>query len=150
MQLSFASPTGAEQLTHRPMGSTFQQQQDGLPPGVLVSASVDLTGRVQGLSSNGRTFTLAQLAIASFRNAEGLLAVGDNLFQSTPNSGDPELGAAGAGSRGQVFGSNLELSNVDLAYEFTRLIIGQRGFSANARTITVADEVLEELTNLLR
>jgi flagellar hook protein FlgE len=150
VQLSFASPTGSEQLRHREDSTTFQQQQDGLPPGILVSASVDHSGRVQGLASNGRTFTLAQLAIANFRNPEGLLAAGDTLFQTTPNSGDPEIGEAGAGSRGQIFGSHLESSNVDLAYEFTRLIVGQRGFSANARTITVADEVLEELTNLIR
>lgn len=150
LQMSFLSPTGAAQLTHRATGATFQQQQDGLAPGTLVSASVDLSGRVQGLSSNGRMFTVGQLAIASFRNPDGLLGAGDTLFQPTPNSGEPELGAAGSGSRGQIHGANLESSNVDLAFEFTRLIVGQRGFAANARTITVAKEVLEELTNIIR
>jgi flagellar hook protein FlgE len=150
VRLSFASPAGAEQLTHLASGTSLQKDQDGLAPGTLISASVDLTGRVQGLSSNGTIFTIAQLAIAQFRNANGLLGVGDTLFQPTANSGEAELGEAGAGSRGQVLGGHLESSNVDLAYEFTRLIVGQRGFAANARTITVADKVLEELTNIIR
>jgi flagellar hook protein FlgE len=93
---------------------------------------------------------MAQLAIASFANPKGLIAVGNSLFERTLNSGEPELGIAGAGNRGEVRSGSLESSNVDIAFEFTRLIVAQRGFAANARTVTVADEMLEELTNIIR
>ena len=78
------------------------------------------------------------------------MSTGGNYFQASLASGDPEVGTALTGSRGALRSGQLEGSNVDLALEFTRLIIAQRGFSANARTITVTDRVLEELTNIIR
>jgi flagellar hook protein FlgE len=90
------------------------------------------------------------LAIASFRNPDGLVAIGNNYFTSSLASGNPDIGTALSGSRGALRSGQLEGSNVDLALEFTRLIIAQRGFSANARTITVTDEILQELTSIIR
>ena len=111
---------------------------------------IDTLGRITGVASNGSTFTLAQLAIASFSNPDGLTLDGANFFSVSLASGEPEIGTAGAGDRGVIRSGQLEGSNVDLALEFTRLLVAQRGFSANARTITVTDEMLEELTNIIR
>ncbi|MCA9186633.1 MAG: flagellar hook protein FlgE [Pirellulaceae bacterium] len=124
--------------------------QDGFAPGSLTSVSISLDGVVEGVASNGRTLPLAQLAIAAFQNNNGLKGIGDNYFEESLNSGEPQLGAATSGNRGAIAGGQLESSNVDIAFEFTRLIVAQRGFSANARTITVSDQVLEELTNIIR
>ena len=125
-------------------------EQDGLEPGKLVSVRVNSDGLLQGVSSSGQLFDLAQMAIALFRNPQGLSASGNNYFEATLNSGVVDLGAAGSSGRGTVRAGQLEGSNVDVAYEFTQLIVAQRGFSANARSITVADEILEELTNIIR
>ncbi|MCL4104807.1 UNVERIFIED_CONTAM: hypothetical protein GTU68_034246 [Idotea baltica] len=122
----------------------------GLPTGVLNDVAIDESGLIEGVASNGRRVALAQLAVARFRNQNGLTSEGNNMFRGTPASGTVELGAARTGGRGGVLTGQLESSNVDIAVEFTRLIIAQRGFSANARTITVADEILEELTNIVR
>ena len=124
--------------------------QDGFPPGTINSVSIGLDGTIQGVASNGISVPIAQLAIAFFENEKGLQATGDNYYVQSLNSGDPQLGIAGSGSRGLVQGGSLETSNVDVAFEFTQLIIAQRGFSANARTITVSSDVLEELTNIVR
>lgn len=137
-------------MTELAMASSLAAQQDGFPPGNLVSVQIRSDGVLEGIASNGRTFPLAQLAIASFLNPNGLAARGDNYFVSTLASGDVEVGAALSGSRGAIRGGQLEQSNVDIALEFTRLIVAQKGFSANARTIRVTDQVLEELTNLIR
>lgn len=123
---------------------------DGSDPGELASVQIDADGTVQGIGSNGTKFALAQLAIASFRNVDGLIQSGSGYYSTSLASGNPELGTALSGDRGSVRSGQLEGSNVDLALEFTRLLVAQRGFSANARTITVTDEVLEELTNIIR
>jgi flagellar hook protein FlgE len=150
IRFSFGGTSSLEKLTHYESKSNLQPSQNGSPPGTLVSVNVEADGRVQGIASNGIVFPMAQLAIASFANPKGLIAVGNSLFERTLNSGEPELGIAGAGNRGEVRSGSLESSNVDIAFEFTRLIVAQRGFAANARTVTVADEMLEELTNIIR
>ena len=124
--------------------------QDGFKPSELVSASVDTDGVIQGFTAGGQVLPLARLAIATFSNKNGLNAIGGNYFSNTLNSGTAQIGSALSAGRGAVRGAQLESSNVDTAYEFTQLIVAQRGFSANARTISVADEVLEELTNIIR
>ncbi len=124
--------------------------QNGTPPSTLISVRVNSDGMLEGISSSGQGVAIAQLAIALFRNPEGLSAVNDSYYQDSLNSGEVELGAATQGGRGAIRGGQLEGSNVDVAFEFTQLIVAQRGFSANARTITVADEMLEELTNIIR
>ena len=125
-------------------------EQDGTAPSKLVSVRVDSDGTLQGIASNGIPYDIAQISIALFRNPRGLNAAGDSYFVDSLNSGSAEFGSATNGGRGAIRGGQLEGSNVDVAFEFTQLIVAQRGFSANARTITVADEILEELTNIIR
>ena len=91
-----------------------------------------------------------RVAVADFTNPAGLEKVGETAFRASANSGNPELGVAGEGSRGSLLGGALEMSNVDLAGEFTNLILAQRGFQASSRVITTSDQVLEELVNIKR
>jgi flagellar hook protein FlgE len=103
-----------------------------------------------GSYSNGRTRAIGQLALASFANPEGLEKVGGSNYRVTMNSGLAQLGTAGAGGRGLLSTGTLEMSNVDLAQEFTNLIVAQRGFQANSRVVTTSDELLMEVVNLKR
>ena len=93
---------------------------------------------------------IAQLAIANFNNPNALEKVGDTVYRNTVNSGVPLIGEAMADGRGSIQGGTLEMSNVDLAGEFTNLIVAQRGFAANSRTLTATDEMLQELMNIKR
>ena len=128
--------------------STSGQTQDGFPGGDLQQLTVDQTGTVIGVFSNGRSYSLAQVALAKFVNNEGLMSEGGTLFSSSPNSGDPIIGAAGTGGRGTIQPSSLEMSNVDLSKALTELIVIQRGFQANAKTITTSDQLLNTLLQL--
>ena len=148
--LRFGTPAQFDGLTALGQASRLQLTPDGFPPGELAEVQIDTDGKVFGLASNGLKIPLAQLAIASFRNPDGLVAIGNNYYTSSLASGNPDIGTALSGSRGALRAGQLEGSNVDLALEFTRLIIAQRGFSANARTITVTDEILQELTSIIR
>ncbi len=123
---------------------------DGWPTGTLESFSFDSNGVISGFYSNGKNRVLGQIALASFANPSGLIKVGKNLFVESNNSGVADVGAAGTSGRGTVAPTALEMSNVDLAEEFTQMIITQRGFQANSRVITVSDELLQELVNLKR
>jgi flagellar hook protein FlgE len=124
--------------------------QDGYPRGVLESFNIGQGGVINGVFTNGLTQTLGQVATASFPNNGGLSREGNNLFRDSPSSGVPQIGIPGTGGRGQVSGGVLEGSNVDLGREFSELIITQRAFQANARTITTADTLLQETVNLIR
>lgn len=124
--------------------------QDGAAAGNLLSFSVSQEGLIVGAYSNGRTRTIGQLAMASFANPEGLEKAGNSAFRATVNSGLAQLGVGGQGGRGLISGGTLEMSNVDLANEFTSLIIAQRGFQANSRVVTTSDEMLQEVVNLKR
>jgi flagellar hook protein FlgE len=124
--------------------------QDGSPIGELQSFSIAPDGLVTGVFSNGRSKVLAQLAIANFNNPAGLDKVGGTMFRGTVNSGLPQIGTAGSGGRGLLNSGTVEMSNVDLAQEFTSLIVAQRGFQANSRVITSSDELLQDLVNLKR
>lgn len=126
------------------------KSQDGNSSGILSGYTVDSSGVVTGTFSNGQTKKLAQVAVANFNNPAGLVKQGGNLYAVSNNSGQPQIGAAGTGGRGEISSSNLEMSNVDLSQEFTDMIITQRGFQANSRIITVSDEMLQELVNLKR
>lgn len=150
INLRFGTPAQFDGLTALGQASRLQLTPDGFPPGELAEVQIDTDGKVFGLASNGLKIPLAQLAIASFRNPDGLVAIGNNYYTSSLASGNPDIGTALSGSRGALRAGQLEGSNVDLALEFTRLIIAQRGFSANARTITVTDEILQELTSIIR
>ncbi|MFG0335322.1 MAG: flagellar hook-basal body complex protein [Maioricimonas sp. JB049] len=150
INLNFGSPGGFDGMTSVAADSSISSDQDGFASGVLSSVRVDASGVLEGIASNGRTFPLAQLAIASFRNPEALERAGQNFYAQSLSSGKAEIGTALELGRGAIRSGKLEQSNVDIAVEFTRLIIAQRGFSANARTITVTDEILEELNSLIR
>lgn len=124
--------------------------QDGRASGALVSYSLTADGSLVGTFSNGAAQVLAQVALASFDNPEGLEKAGSSQYRAGANSGAAVVGVAGSDGFGDLVSGALEMSNVDLSQEFTNLIVAQRGFQANARIITTSDEVLQELTNLKR
>ncbi len=128
---------------------TFSNQ-DGVPPGDMNSLTIQADGTVAGLFSNGLTLEVAKIAIAQFNNENGLTPQGNGLFSESAASGSLLLGIPGQGGRGRLVGGALELSNVDLAAEFTKIITFQRGYQANARMITATDEMMQETMNLRR
>lgn len=143
----FAAPNST--ITQFAAGSAVSSSsQDGTPSGTLTSFSVDQNGIVQGVFSNGASRPIAQLAIASFANVDGLSSNGGNAYTATIGSGTPNIGTANTGGRGEVLGGSLELSNVDIATEFAALIVAQRGYQANAKTVTTFDQVTQDTINL--
>ncbi len=122
-----------------------------VPPGVqLVSYSIGTDGKIRGIFDDGVQREMAQVAMADFNNPMGLEKVGETSFRASANSGQAQLGVAAEGRLGTLIGGALEMSNVDLAAEFTNLILAQRGFQASSRVITTSDSVLEELVNIKR
>ncbi len=130
--------------------ATIYHDQNGFEAGNLKSLKVDLDGRLKGYYTNGIQRVLGALAIATFENRNGLQKAGKNQFYKTLDSGPPKLGLPQTGSRGSVYSSTLEESNVDLAGQFVQMIMTQRGFQANSRTITTTDSMIEEVVNLKR
>ncbi len=126
------------------------REQDGYTMGQLERIGIDLTGTITGSFTNGVSLTLGQLVLADFNNPTGLIRTGDNMYTTSANSGAAVLGFAGEGSQSVITSGALEMSNVDLAQEFTSMITAQRGFQSNARVITSSDEMLQELVNLKR
>jgi flagellar hook protein FlgE len=124
--------------------------QDGYGMGDLESISIDQNGLVVGVFTNGVSRNLAQIAIAQFANPSGLQRAEGNSFIASSNSGVPLISTIGTRIPGRIQPGTLEMSNVDLALEFTNMVITQRGFQANARIITTADDMLAELVNLKR
>ncbi|MEW5959461.1 MAG: flagellar hook protein FlgE [Chloroflexota bacterium] len=138
------------QLAGDGVSSLSTSNQNGLPPGELTSFNVSSSGQVVGVFSNGLNRTLGQLALATFINPGGLLKEGQNLFSTSANSGTAQIGLPAVDGRGQISAGYLEMSNVELAQQFTNMIIAQRGFQANSRVITSSDEMLQDLVNLKR
>jgi flagellar hook protein FlgE len=130
--------------------SISNQTQDGYASGDFSGVAVDGQGVVMGLYTNGQKLAISQLAIAKFRSNDGLGRAGQNLWIDTRESGTAAMGTAASGGRAAVSSGALEGSNVDLAEEFVGLITHQRSFSANSKTITTADEMLQELINIKR
>jgi flagellar hook protein FlgE len=128
--------------------STVTSSANGSAAGGIQSFTISPDGTLVGVFSNGLKQTLAQLAVASFGNPAGLEKAGDSMYRTTGNSGNAALGTAGTGGRGALQQGALEMSNVDLAQEFTNLVIAERGFQANSRVITTSDEILQDLVNL--
>ncbi|MEQ2129562.1 flagellar basal-body rod protein FlgF [Caldanaerobacter subterraneus KAk] len=124
--------------------------KNGNEAGALQSINIDKYGVVSGIYSNGRKQVIGQIALADFQNPMGLEKVGNTMFINTVNSGEPMIGAAGSGTRGSINPGTLEMSNVNLANEFVDMITTQRGFQANAKVITVSDEMLQDLVNMKR
>ena len=122
--------------------------QDGYSGGDIVGIRVDQSGTLIGSFSNGRSFGLGQIGMAKFTNNEGLSTEGGNVYIQTANSGDPIIGTAATAGRGFIQSSALEASNVDLSSALTQLIIIQRGYQANGKTITTSDQLLQTLIGL--
>lgn len=131
-------------------GTAVLRDQDGYTSGQLQNFSIDRIGIISGAFTNGVNQTLGQIVLADFNNPAGLLRTGDNMYALSGNSGGAVLGYALEGSQSFMTSGALEMSNVDLAQEFTNLIVAQRGFQANSRMITTSDSMLEELVNLKR
>lgn len=124
--------------------------QDGSAAATLSNLSIDKYGYIVGVFSNGQSRQLAQIMVATFPNLNGLLSVGENLYSVSANTGDPLIGEPGESTGTTIQSGALEQSNVDLSEEFTRMIVSQRGFQASARVVTVSDNLLQEITNLVR
>jgi flagellar hook protein FlgE len=124
--------------------------QDGYALGSLQSFQLGADGTIMGVYSNELRQPIGRLALASFNNPGGLEKAGNSSFRVGVNSGVAQVGTAGIGGRGALASGALEMSNVDLAEEFTGLIVAQRGFQANSRVITSSDEILQDLVNLKR
>lgn len=124
--------------------------QDGYGMGILDKISIDPTGLIIGIFTNGVSRNLAQITLADFNNEAGLLKSGESLYQTSANSGEGIEGIAGETVSATISSGALESANVDLAQEFTNMIIAQRGFQSNARVITTSDNMLDDLVNLKR
>jgi len=143
MALSFAGSTQ--------FGSAFgvtAVSQDGYAPGRLTGFGLTSDGTVEARYSNGKTLGAAQIALADFRNEQGLAPVGNNLWRETPGSGQAAISAPGTGNLGELQGGALEESNVDLTQQLVDMITAQRAYQANAQTIKTQDQMLSTLVNL--
>lgn len=124
--------------------------QDGSPAAQLIRVGLDDGGRILAQYSDGQQIMVGQLAMASIRNPESMVAVGNNNFQLSSQSALPAIGVPGTGGRGTILGGAVEFSTVDIAREFTNLIVLQRGYQANTRVVTTVDELSQETINLKR
>jgi flagellar hook protein FlgE len=149
--IDFGAATDSDALRQYAGRTTLAAlSQDGSPMGNLQSFSIGKDGLVSGVFSNGRTRSLGQISLAAFSNPTGLDKAGNTSWRQSGNSGLPQIGVPGSGGRGSFLGGTLEMANVDLAQEFTNLIMAQRGFQANSRVITSSDEILQDLVNIKR
>ena len=149
IELKFGTTQTTDGLTSTDNNSsTADISQDGYASGELHGIRIDQSGTLVGSFTNGRSLGLAQVGVAKFANNQGLAGEGGNLFSRTANSGDPIIGAAQTAGRGKISASSLEMSNVDLSRSLTQLIVVQRGFQANSKTITTSDEMLNTLLQL--
>ncbi|MDR3333808.1 MAG: flagellar hook protein FlgE [Treponema sp.] len=130
--------------------STKAISQDGYTMGYLDNFKIAQSGVITGVYSNGTSRTLGQIALASFTNQGGLEKSGDSNFVVSNNSGEANIGPSGIAGKGKLISGSLEMSNVDMAEQFTDMIVTQRGFQANSRTIQTADQLLQELLSLKR
>ncbi|HEX5656304.1 MAG TPA: flagellar hook protein FlgE [Polyangiales bacterium] len=130
--------------------TTNAATQDGYAAGSVTGINVSATGNITGVFTNGQRRTLGQVAVANFKSTDGLTRTGQGLYVQTEDSGEPLLGTASTGGRGAIVSGSLEQSNVDIGKEFVDLITFQRGFQANSKIITTADEMYGELVNMKR
>jgi flagellar hook protein FlgE len=136
---SFASPSANPSIS-----------QNGSSAGQIDNITINGSGEIIATFGAGQTVNVGQLALANFNNPKGLVKMGSNRYGESQAAGLPSVGTAGTGGRGTIIGSALESSNVDIAQEFTQMILAQRGYQANSRSITVADEILVETLQLKR
>lgn len=151
IKLSFGTSGANDGLVSSSSASTLTgQATDGYPSGNLKPEAIraDDKGNLLGEFTNGKTFAVAKMTMASVANNSGLEEIGGNLFKATANSGNIVVGEAGTGGRGEMKTSALEMSNVDLSRSLTELIIIQRGYQANSKTISTSDQMLQTLIQL--
>jgi flagellar hook protein FlgE len=149
IQLDFGSGTSG--ITQNSLSSQVSAlTQNGSASASLSNINIDQYGNIEGIFSNGQSQDLAQVMVATFANNNGLVSVGDNMYTVAANSGDPIVGDPGESTATTMQSGALEQSNVDLAKEFTNMIVAQRGFEANAHVITTSDTLLQDITNLIR
>jgi flagellar hook protein FlgE len=122
--------------------------QNGAPPGTITNIVINPDGQIVATLGAGQSIAVAQLALASFNNPQGLNKLGANRYGDSQSAGLANIGVAGTGGRGTLIGSAIEQSNVDMAQEFTQMILAQRGYQANSKTITVSDQLLVDTLNL--
>jgi flagellar hook protein FlgE len=163
-EINFTPSSGAEQqsitldfgegtsgITQTNLSSQIAAtDQNGSASATLSDIDIDTYGNITGIFSNGNSRVLAQVMVATFTNLNGLVSVGDNMYNVAANSGEPLISEPGETSGTTIQSSSLEQSNVDLSEEFTKMIVAQRGFQANSRVITTSDTLLQEITNLIR
>jgi flagellar hook protein FlgE len=143
------SSTGAANVSGYASGNEVTtSSQDGSMAGTMSSLSILSDGMLSAVFNNGKTVDVGQLVLAQFRNVDGLTAQGGGLFTESSNSGPARLGAPEDDGQGRLMSGALELSNVDLATELTKIITYQRGYQASARMITTADQILQETLNI--
>lgn len=143
--------TGAATIAQSTAASSATgSSQDGFGSGTYQSFSVDANGVISASFNNGHTATIGQIAVATVTNTEGLTMVGNNNFMTTAASGAASIGVAGAGGRGTIEDSALEQSNVDISTEFADLIVAQRAFQANSKTVTTFDSVAQDTIAMIR
>lgn len=126
------------------------RDQNGFTAGTLQNFSIDRFGLITGFFTNGTTNPLGRIVLSDFNNPSGLLRIGDNMYQESANSGSGVLGFALEGSQSQLTSGALEMSNVDLAQEFTNMIVAQRAFQANGKIVSTSDDMLQELMTIKR
>ncbi len=149
IELDFGSGfTGITQTSSNSVVSALSQ--NGSAAASLSNINIDQYGYIVGVFTNGESRNLAQILVATFANRNALTSVGDNLYSVSPNSGAALVGEPGEGTGTTLQSGALEQSNVDLSEEFTKMIVSQRGFQANARVVTTSDTLLQEITNLVR
>ena len=137
-------------LTQYAGSNTIAGKADGNAAGTLTSVSIDKTGTITGTYTNGMRKTEAQVALQRFTNPAGLTKIGNSLYEDSNNAGKSGEPTTAATIGATITPSALEMSNVDVANEFTDMIITQRGFQSNSKIITVSDEMLETLIQMKR
>ena len=148
---NLANATGGSNLGQAALASsTTSVVANGQAAGTLSDYTIEADGTIQGSLSNGSTVALGQVAVASVVNTQGLAQVGNNLFQATSGSGPAEIGVAGTGGRGTITGGSIEESNVDVASEFSKMIVAQQAYEANAKAVTTFDQVSQATLAMLQ
>jgi len=156
VRFDFGDPTneaGTGQKGSTQFGSknaAFRNVQDGFGAGTLADTSIDAEGSITGVYTNGQNRVLGQIAISRFESTERLAKLGENQYRETVQSGQPLIGKPNTNGRGQIMTKSLEQSNVDLAKEFVEMIKAQRGFQASAKSVTTANDMLDEVIKLQR
>jgi len=151
INLDVGTPGSYRGITQfRSPSTTVAREQNGYPMGKLQEISIDENGEISGVYTNGISKSIARIYVAEFNNSAGLMKVGDSMYSMSNNSGEAVMLRPGIGSATKIKPGALEMSNVELATEFTNMISTQRGFQANARVITTSDTMLQELVQLIR